>query len=150
MTGEEEQHVRNMIDYVEGQVEHGMRIGADLQEVANMLAGAKMMLDGGLIQEAANMSELALELANYTLQHHKLLVTTIKKGRQMVDEIVNNGGEVSEYIELLLKAEEALERSELKEGVDYAMKCVNCLEQYSSTMENKPEGPKSDEKEFIV
>ncbi|MCK5038951.1 MAG: hypothetical protein KAS16_07600 [Thermoplasmata archaeon] len=141
MSVEEEKHVWNMIDYVEGQVEHGMRIGADLQEVANMLAGAKMMMEGGLTQEAANMVEVAQELASYTLRHHKLLITTIRRGKKMMDEIVNNGGVVDDHIILMQKAEEALERADLKAGVDHAMKCINCLEEYRLTMKG-PEGPK--------
>ena len=149
MSREEEQHVWNMIDYVEGQVEHGMYINADLQEVSNMLAGAKMMMEGGLIQEAANMVEVAQELANYTLQHHKLLITSIRKGKRMMDEIVDNGGVVDDHIILMQKAEEALAQADLKIGVDYAMKCINCLEEYTTTMKG-PEGPKPGSKEEII
>ena len=140
MSGDEEKHVWNMIDYVEAQVEHGMRIGADLQEVTNMLAGAKMMLEGGLTQEAANMVEVAQDLASYTLQHHKLLITSIRKGKRMMTEIVDNGGVVDDHILLMQKAEEALAQADLKTGVDYAMKCINCLEEYNMTMKG-PEGP---------
>ena len=149
MSREEEQHVWNMIDYVEGQVEHGMHINADLQEVSNMLAGAKMMMEGGLIQEAANMVEVAQELANYTLQHHKLLITSIRKGKKIMDEIVDNGGVVDDHILLMQKAEDALAESDLKTGVDYAMKCISYLEEYRLTMKG-PEGPMDDLKDHVV
>ncbi len=149
MSGDEEKHVWNMIDYVEGQIDHGMRIGADLQEVANMIAGAKMMLEGGLIQEAANMVEVAQDLANYTLQHHKLLITSIRKGKRMMTEILDNGGVVDDHIQLMQKAEEALAQSDLKAGVDYAMKCINCLEQHSLTMKG-PSGPEMEEEDYTA
>ena len=148
MSGEA-QHVQNMIDYVESQVEHGMKIGTDLQEVANMLAGAKMMLEAGLMEEAANMTGQALEVANATLQHYKILVTTIKKGRKMIDQIANSGGVVDDSIQLMILAEEALERSELKEGMNYAVQCMNSLGQNRTTTE-KPEVPKPDSKDHVV
>ncbi len=149
MSGDEEKHVWNMIDYVESQIEHGMRIGADLQEVANMLAGARMMLEGGLTQEAANMVEVAQNLADHTLQHHKLLITTIRKGKRMISDIMDNGGVVDDHIILMQKAEEALARADLKTGVDHAMKCINCLEEYSMSM-TEPAGPRPGLKDDIV
>lgn len=150
MSGEE-QHVWNMIDYVERQVEHGMKIGTDLQEVANMLAGAKMMLEAGLVEEAANMTDQALEVANATLQHYKILVTTIKNGRRMIDQIADGGGVVDESIQLMILAEEALERSELKEGMNYAVQCMNCLGKPSPAADaEKPEVPKPEEKDHVV
>ena len=147
MSGEE-QHVWNMIDYVESQVEHGMKIGTDLQEVTNMLAGAKMMLEAGLVEEAASMTDQALEVANATLQHYKILVTTIKKGRQMIDLLADSGGIVDDSIKLMMMAEEALERSELKEGMNYAVQCMNCLGKPSPTAE-KLEVPKPEGKDHI-
>ena len=149
MSRDEEKHVWNMIDYVESQVEHGIRIGADLQEVANMLAGAKMMLEAELTQEAANMVEVAQNLADHTLQHHKLLITSIRKGKRMMTEIMDSGGIVDDHILLMQKAEEALAQSDLKTGVDYAIKCINCLEEYSLNMRGM-EGPRPEEKDHIV
>lgn len=124
--GKRKKEIGQLIKYVEVQVMAGMRAGADLYEIVDMLTGAKMMLDAGLLDDAETLAEQAGRLAGTRIMQFERLAHFLKQGRRQIEMLTEKGSFTEDALRMLEMAEEAMEASDYEAGIGYAIKCIEC------------------------
>jgi hypothetical protein len=70
---------RDMIEYIEDQVSRGKEMGVEFSEVEGMIQGAKLMLDSGILLDAQELIDQAMEMASQRFTEFGLLQANIRK-----------------------------------------------------------------------
>lgn len=123
---------------VESQIDGGMRAGADLYDVVDMLSGVRMMLDAGLYDDAEALVKQARQLASTKLLQFERLSNFLKQGRRQIQILTDKGTDTGEAMRMLEMAEEAMENSDYKLGIGYAIKCIECTRDIIENRKPKP------------
>ena len=124
---EKRQKALEMISYIESQIEQGKRIGAKFPEVEGLLAGAKMMIDGGSYDDASEMINQASQMAGQARLDYDVLTNTIKKAEKEIHDAELAGKNVEEPKRLLKLARYHMVEGSYSMGVSYAKRSVETL-----------------------
>jgi HEPN domain-containing protein len=126
---EKRQKALEMISYIESQIAQGKRVGAKFSEVEGLLAGAKMMIDGGSYDDASEMINQASQMAGQALLDYVVLTKTVKKADKEINDAEFAGKNVDESKRLLKLARYHMAEGSYSIGVTYAKRCIEALTQ---------------------
>ena len=111
------QSVSNTIQYVEKQIERGVRMGVDLDEEIDTLAGARLMLDMSMVEEALQLADRAREAVGKKTFDFQRLMRAIQIITKKIEAAENDGQDVEEASQLLEKAKDAIQEADYKRGL---------------------------------
>jgi hypothetical protein len=121
-TGDKRKELLNSISLLEGKILSETEV--DLEEIKNELYYAKMMLEGGVLDEAEEKVTKCQEMFTKRIRRYELLVNTIGKAKRLIMMAEEHDENPREAKNLVEKAEECLDKGEYKEGVAIALKAV--------------------------
>ena len=118
---------RQMIEYVEGQMEHGRRSGVDFSDVDTLIHGAKMMIEAGNFGDAMELVTQASEAAGERIMDFETLNRKLEVAEQEMEKALNNGKDTTEANKLLKLAKYHRTQGDYKIAIDYAKRVYDVL-----------------------
>lgn len=96
----------------------------DFTDLKSQLFNAKMMLEGGLCEEAGEIVTKCQKMLDKRILRYDVLMKTIEKAKREISMIKESEGDVEEAEKLLEEAEQCLKKGEYQDGVALAVKSV--------------------------
>ena len=112
--------LREMLEYIEEQVRRGDAAGIDFSEVEEMLAAARVMIDTGELDDAAELLNTCIQKASQRSSEFDRLMMGIRKAEKSIKEAHDSGRDVVQACTHLRLAREHLERGEYIMGMESA------------------------------
>ncbi|MEW5936225.1 MAG: hypothetical protein AB1665_00175 [Candidatus Thermoplasmatota archaeon] len=123
-----QERVREAMEYVQHEAQRGKRLGVDLGEIEDLLLGAKLMLDAGSYEDALRLINECGEMAGERILQYEMLMNSIRRSEKKIKDAEEYGGDVSEARTLLEAAQRALQESDYKRGISYAIRSADVAE----------------------
>jgi hypothetical protein len=125
-------NAREMLEYLEEQVNHGKAIGVIFSDVEDVLSTARIMLDSGENEDAIEIINQCTQMANKMFSYHQILTVTIRKAEREIQAAHNAGKDVSESGKLLKMARQYMEKGDYRLGIESAKHAIEALGQKKS------------------
>ncbi|MBA3044684.1 MAG: hypothetical protein KKH41_05030 [Candidatus Thermoplasmatota archaeon] len=124
---------RDMLEYIETQVERGKAGGVDFSEMEAMLSGARIMIESGELEDAVELIGICTEKAGKRFSEHEKLVFSIRRTERDIKAAHDSGKDVSEAGRLLKLARVHMERGDYVLGIESAKHALETLTQKKPT-----------------
>ena len=135
--GKRSENLADAIREVESQVEQGINAGVDLYEVVEMIAGARMMLDSDLLDDAERLVDKARSIAGMKIMQYDRVKYFIQQGKRQIETLARLGELTEEAEKVVEKAEHEMQRGNYQIAMGYAMQCI---EHTKDQMEKRRQG----------
>ena len=128
----EAKSAREMLEYLDEQVNHGKSIGVIFSDVEDTLSAARIMLDSGEYEDAVELINQCMQKASQIFSDHQILTVTIRKAEKEIQTAHNSGKDVSEAGKLLKMARLHMEKGDYRVGIESAKHAIDALKQKSA------------------
>lgn len=128
----EAKNARQMLEYIEEQVEHGKEMGVIFTDVEDTLTAARIMLDSEEFEDAVELINKCMQKASQIFSDHQILTVTIRKAEKEIQAAHNAGKDVSEAGKQLKMARLHMEKGDYRVGIESAKHAIDALKQKSA------------------
>jgi tetratricopeptide (TPR) repeat protein len=123
----EAKNAREMLEYLDEQVNHGKTMGVIFSDVEGTLSAARMMLDSGEYEDAVELINQCMQKASQRFSDHQILTVTIRKAEREIQAAHNAGKDVSESGKLLKMARLHMEKGDYRLAIESAKHAQDAL-----------------------
>jgi outer membrane PBP1 activator LpoA protein len=123
----EAKNAREMLEYLDEQVNHGKSMGVIFSDIEGTLSAARMMLDSGEYEDAVELINQCMQMASQRFSEHQILTVTIRKAEKEIQAAHNLGKDVSEAGKLLKMARLHMEKGDYRLAIESAKHAQSTL-----------------------
>jgi len=120
-------NVREMLDYLEGQVMRGREMGVDFSEVESMITGARIIIESGEVSDAADIINECMQRASARYSEYESLVAGIRRAEMEIQKAHQSGQNVTEAGTKLRIARALMDKGDYRSAGETARQAVESL-----------------------